>query len=461
MRVPAGQPAARARRCQLRIPRRDPAAAADRRFDGDRPCVFRGRHPRRGVFLRRAGGAQPDRDRHTRRAVPPHRPGRRDHRRVRRKLHRACLRPVRQQALRRLRAPVPEARRAGRSRRARALAARLAGARLRRVRALRARRAALRRDPVRRRDVRRPRPEGRTVHPGHGHRHFDRLAPRVRADRLRPHLLRPRQVSALAGGGRLVGRPARAVAGDARQLRRPVRVQVRELDPRDRRFRDGVAAGRPRREALSRDEVVRGQREPALPSSRRRRRVRQPRHAGAAGGAGERRGGPPGEIPRGREADRRARRQFAVAAGGRLGPERAPAEQRRNPDQGGRRADRPLFVRSGRAPEGPHRALADGAGDPRVQRVRRRQQPAARARRGRSGHRRVSDRRQLRRRSGRRRARLSQRSSDVVRAAAGGGRPPARVGVAHPVGVARFPAADDDAARGGPVPPKPPEAPAK
>ena len=228
----------------------------------------------------------------------PHRPGRRDHRRLRRQLHCARLRPLRRQALRRLRAAVPEARRAGRARFARAFSARLARAGLRGIRALRACRAALRRDPVRRRDVRRPQPEGGSVHPRHGDRHLDRIAPRVRADRLRPHLLRPRPVPAFARCGRLVGRPAGAVAGDAQQLRRPVRLQVRELDPRDRGFRDGVAAGRPRGEALSRDEDVRGQCEPALHPPGRRRRVRQPRHARAAGSAGKRRGRPPAEIPR-------------------------------------------------------------------------------------------------------------------------------------------------------------------
>ena len=84
------------------------------------PGLLGRRHPRGRLFLRRArvpapyrGGRPEGQDR------APARFGRRHHRCVGRQLHRAGLRPVRRQAVRRLRAALPEARCAGRDRRAR------------------------------------------------------------------------------------------------------------------------------------------------------------------------------------------------------------------------------------------------------------------------------------------------------------------------------------------------------
>ena len=83
--------------------------------------AFFGRwHARRRVLLRRSRVPPAHRGRRTEgQQGPPARRRRRHHRRVGRQLHRAGLWPVRRQAVRRLRAALPQARRPGRARRAR------------------------------------------------------------------------------------------------------------------------------------------------------------------------------------------------------------------------------------------------------------------------------------------------------------------------------------------------------
>ncbi len=149
------------------------------------PRVLGRRHARRRVLLRRAGVPAPDRGRRAEgQQGPPARRGRRHHRRVRRQLHRAGLRPLRRQAVRRLRAALPEAQRPGRDRRPHAsVPATGATCASTGVGPLRAGGPALRRDPVQRRDVRRSRPRRRPADPGVRHRHLDR---RPRSSSTRP-----------------------------------------------------------------------------------------------------------------------------------------------------------------------------------------------------------------------------------------------------------------------------------
>ncbi len=101
--------------------------------------------------------------------------GRCHHRRVRRKFHRACLRPLRRKTVRRVRAAVPEAQCAGRDHRAHVQPRELGQPGMDRLGTLRTGVAVVRRNPVQRRDVRRPEPGQRADDPGVGHRHLDRL----------------------------------------------------------------------------------------------------------------------------------------------------------------------------------------------------------------------------------------------------------------------------------------------
>ena len=102
----------------------------------------------------------------------------------------------------------------------------LAQAGRRQLRALRAGGRLLRRDPVPGRHLRR---SGGQAHADGGrdrHRPVDRSAPRVRADRLRPALLRPEQGTPGTRRGDVLGRARGAVAGDLQQLRRHLRLRV-------------------------------------------------------------------------------------------------------------------------------------------------------------------------------------------------------------------------------------------
>ena len=99
---------------------------------------------------------------------------RHDHRRIRRELHRARLRPVRRQAVRRLRAAFPQARRARENSCPRAQSGQLGQTVVDGVGSFRTGGRFVRRDPVQRCDLRRPRSRRRPVHRGVGHRHLER-----------------------------------------------------------------------------------------------------------------------------------------------------------------------------------------------------------------------------------------------------------------------------------------------
>jgi NTE family protein len=92
--------------------------------------------------------------------------------------------------------------------------------------------------------------------------------------------------------------------------------------------------------ALARDEGVPGRREPPVPAPGRRRARRQPRRArGARVARGD--GGSVALRASARHAahpaHRRVRRQLALGAARRVGPQRAPAQRPRDPAQGDRR----------------------------------------------------------------------------------------------------------------------------
>ena len=127
--------------------------------------------------------------------------------------------------------------------------------------------------------------------------------------------------------------------------------------------------------SLNAQAGVRRQRQPALPPSRRRRRLRQRRHARRARCAGN-----PRSVARGRRAvaarrraqDRRFRRQLAVFAADQLGQVGIAPGHRRHPAQVGGHSDRRVLLRGGRAPEGHGRALEDDAHASAIRRPLRR-----------------------------------------------------------------------------------------
>ena len=107
-------------------------------------------------------------------APPADRRGRSHHRRVGGELHGARVRALRRAAVLRVRAAVPQARRAGRPGLARPEPVQLVEVHRRQRRALGARRGVLRRDPVRRRDLRRPARQAGAGRDRHRDRHLDR-----------------------------------------------------------------------------------------------------------------------------------------------------------------------------------------------------------------------------------------------------------------------------------------------
>ena len=146
-----------------------------------------------------------------------------------------------------------------------------------------------------------------------------------------------------------------------------------------------------------------GREEPAVPASRRRRAVGQPGiardHRVARGDRGER------GVAQER-ADRRASSASSCSSSTRCRCRRPPGTGRRarrttcsDPAQGDRRADRPLFVRGGRAPAAT--SSRGGTRSPRAARApaasRAARTGAARARRDVPEHRPLRDRRQHRR----------------------------------------------------------------
>ena len=208
-----------------------------------RARVLRGRHARRRAVLWRAGGAAAHRIRHRWEASPADRRGGHHHRRIGRQLHRPGLCAARRPAVRRVRRALPQARRAGRPRPARAQSVQLVEVHRRNRRPLRARRRLLRRDPVRRRDLRRPAFEAGTGRRRQRHRHLHRIPAVVLPERFRSAVLGPQQGSPVPRGGHIVRRPRRALGGDVEQLRRHLRLPVPGLGrkavprPRDARGR--------------------------------------------------------------------------------------------------------------------------------------------------------------------------------------------------------------------------------
>ena len=286
------------------------------------------------------------------------------HRRVGRQLHRAGLRPAWREAVHRLRAALPEARRARRDHRPQLQPGLLGRPAVHRLGPIGAGGAVVRRDSLRRRDLRRPEPQARPLHHGVGHRHQQRRARDLSPGHLQPVLLGPRCGDAVARCRRVVGCAGGAVAGDDQQLRRHLWQQPAAVDEalhcvgRPAAARLAGASRTARRGALQRQR-----KEPLHPPGRRRR-VRQPGHARRARRA---------ELPRGlagrgvafaagpRAQDRRHRRQLAVVAAHGLGREGAGAWLGGGAAEVGRRADRPLFLRGGGNAEGHCGALAGDA----------------------------------------------------------------------------------------------------
>ena len=174
-----------------RLPLRgSPGTAVERKGEPGHPRVLGRRHARRGVFLRRPRIPAPHRsDRSEGQQGQPARLGRRHHRSVGRQLHCAGLRPLRRQAVRRIRAAFPEAGCAGRDRFPQLQSVLLGQAEYDGLGPIGARGGALRRDPVRRRHVRRSQPGQGTAYPRLRHRHLHRVALRLQPGRLRYHLL--------------------------------------------------------------------------------------------------------------------------------------------------------------------------------------------------------------------------------------------------------------------------------
>ena len=146
-----------------------------------------------------------------RRQGSPARLHRRHHRRVGRQLHGAGVRPLRRQAVRRLRAALPEAQRPGRARLPRLQPALLGRPLVGWLGPVRAGVAAVRRDPVQRRHLRRSQPRQGPDDPGVRHRHLDRLALRLPPGHVRHHLLGPQRGAAFPRRRGLVGRAGGAL----------------------------------------------------------------------------------------------------------------------------------------------------------------------------------------------------------------------------------------------------------
>ena len=131
-----------------------------------------------------------------------------------------------EQALRRIRAALPETRRAGRDHRPRVQSRLLGESVVDGLGPFRACGAVVRRDPVRRCDLRRSQPRQGTDDTGVGHGHFDRRALRLQPAYLRCHLLGLELGRAVARGGGLFGGAGCAVVHHADQLRRDVQHEA-------------------------------------------------------------------------------------------------------------------------------------------------------------------------------------------------------------------------------------------
>ncbi len=213
LRQPAGQPADHADRPAHRLPLRDaPGREQEQQGESGHPRVFGRRHARGRVLLRRPRVPAAHRGRGAeRRQGSPARFHRCHHRRFGRQLHGAGLRPVRRQAVRRLRAALPEAQRAGRDHRPRLQPALLGRPVVGGLGPVRAGVAAVRRNPVQRRHVRRSQSRQGADDPGVGHRHLDRLALRLQPGHVRHHLLGSQCGAAVARRRGIVGGAGRAL----------------------------------------------------------------------------------------------------------------------------------------------------------------------------------------------------------------------------------------------------------
>ena len=160
---------------------------------------------------------------------PPARRRRCHHRRVGRQLHRAGLRPLRRQAVRRLRAALPQARRPGRAHRPCPQSGQLGQPVVDGLGPFRTGGRVVRRDPVQRRDLRRPRSRRRPVHHGVGDRHLDRRPGDLQPERIQRAVLGSQCRAAVPRRRRIVGRSRRALPRHDQQLRR--HLQLRPFRP--------------------------------------------------------------------------------------------------------------------------------------------------------------------------------------------------------------------------------------
>ena len=148
-----------------------------------------------------------------------------DHRRVGRQLHRAGLWPLWRQAVRRLRAAIPQARRAGRAPRSIGRSVQLGETVVDGLGPFRIGGRLLRRDPVQQRDVRRPQSRRRPVHHRVGDRHLDRRPDALQPEPVERHVRGLECGEAVPRRRRVVCRSGRALADHDQQLRRHLQLR--------------------------------------------------------------------------------------------------------------------------------------------------------------------------------------------------------------------------------------------
>ena len=195
------------------------------------PRLFRRRHPRRRVLLWGSGVPAAHRGHDPEGQGPPARRRRRDHRRVGRQLHGAGLRPLWRQALRRLRAALPQARRSGRTPRPRTQPGQLGQPGVDGLGPFRTGGPVLRRDPVQRCDLRRPRPRRWSVHHGVDHRHLERRPGRLQPEHLQLAVRGSQCHTSFPCRCSIFCRAGRAVPGHDQQLRRHLQLHRSALGP--------------------------------------------------------------------------------------------------------------------------------------------------------------------------------------------------------------------------------------
>ncbi len=256
---------------------------------------------------------------------PPARRRRCHHRRVGRQLHRIGLRSLRRQAVRRLRAALPQAQRPGRAPRPHHQSGLLGRPVVDGLGSLRTGGPALRRDPVQRCDLRRPRPRRRSVHHGVGHRHLDWRPGGLPAEHIQRTVLGSQCRAAVPRRCGIVCRARGALRRHDQQLRRHLQLRRSGLGQDVYPVRESAAAGGARDTRAEGSRDLHRQRPSPVHPSRGRRRVRQRGHARRARCAADprslaRRG--PADTARPRAQDHRLRRQLAVVASHQLGSNR-------------------------------------------------------------------------------------------------------------------------------------------